>query len=41
VSLHALQDSMGHADRRIIQRYDRGRSYLQQSAGYGVARALA
>lgn len=41
VSLHALQDSMGHADPRTTRRYDRARNNLQKSAGYDVARALA
>jgi integrase/recombinase XerD len=40
-SLHALQDSMGHADPRTTRRYDRARNNLQKSAGYDVARALA
>jgi site-specific recombinase XerD len=39
--LHALQDSMGHADPRTTRRYDRARNNLQRSAGYDVARALA
>ena len=39
-SLHALQDSMGHADPRTTRRYDRARNNLQKSAGYDVARAL-
>jgi site-specific recombinase XerD len=41
VSLHALQDSMGHADPRTTRRYDRARNNLQKSAGYDVASALA
>lgn len=41
VSLHDLQDSMGHADPRTTRRYDRARNNLQKSAGYDVARALA
>lgn len=41
VSLHSLQDSMGHADPRTTRRYDRARNNLQKSAGYDVARALA
>lgn len=40
-SLHALQDSMGHADPRTTRRYDRARNNLLKSAGYDVARALA
>ena len=40
VSLHSLQDSMGHADPRTTRRYDRARNNLQKSAGYDVARAL-
>jgi integrase/recombinase XerD len=40
-SLHALQDSMGHADPRTTRRYDRARNNLQKPAGYDVARALA
>lgn len=40
-SLHALQDSMGHADPRTTRRYDRARNNLAKSAGYDVARALA
>lgn len=40
-SLHALQDSMGHADPRPTRRYDRARNNLLKSAGYDVARALA
>jgi site-specific recombinase XerD len=39
--LHALQDSMGHADPRTTRRYDRARNNLLRSAGYDVARALA
>ncbi|MGN7201419.1 tyrosine-type recombinase/integrase [Arthrobacter sp. SAFR-044] len=39
--LHALQDSMGHADPRTTRRYDRARNNLQKSAGYDFARALA
>lgn len=41
VSLHDLQDSMGHADPRTTRRYDRARNNLEKSAGYDVARALA
>lgn len=40
-SLHALQDSMGHADPGTTRRHDRARTNLQKSAGYDVARALA
>ncbi|WP_152915995.1 tyrosine-type recombinase/integrase [Arthrobacter sp. RIT-PI-e] len=40
-SLHALQDSMGHADPRTTRRYDRARNNLVKSASYDVARALA
>lgn len=40
-SLHALQDSMGHADPRTTRRYDRARHNLLKSAGYDVPRALA
>ena len=40
-SLHALQDSMGHADPRTTRRYDRARNNLLKSAGHDVARALA
>ncbi|WDF35300.1 tyrosine-type recombinase/integrase (plasmid) [Arthrobacter agilis] len=40
-SLHALQDSMGHADPRTTRRYDRARNNLTRSASYDVARALA
>jgi integrase/recombinase XerD len=40
-SLHALQDSMGHADPRTTRRYDRARNNLTKSASYDVARALA
>lgn len=40
-SLHALQDSMGHADPRTTRRYDRARNNLAKSASYDVARALA
>ncbi|XAZ30241.1 tyrosine-type recombinase/integrase [Paenarthrobacter ureafaciens] len=40
-SLHALQDSMGHADPRTTRRYDRARNNLLKSASYDVARALA
>ncbi|KNC19050.1 hypothetical protein AC792_08595 [Arthrobacter sp. RIT-PI-e] len=39
-SLHALQDSMGHADPRTTRRYDRARNNLTKSASYDVARAL-
>jgi hypothetical protein len=35
-SLHALQDSMGHADPRTTRRYDRARNNLQKSVGYDV-----
>ncbi|KNC19159.1 hypothetical protein AC792_07945 [Arthrobacter sp. RIT-PI-e] len=41
ISLHALQDSMGHADPRTTRRYDRARNNLAKSASYDVARALA
>ena len=40
VPLHALQDSLGHADPRTTRRYDRARNNLQKSAGYDVARVL-
>jgi integrase/recombinase XerD len=40
-SLHALQDSLGHADPRTTRRYDRARNNLTKSASYDVARALA
>lgn len=40
VTLHDLQDSMGHADPRTTRRYDRARNTLAKSAGYDVARAL-
>ncbi|MDQ0661588.1 integrase [Arthrobacter ulcerisalmonis] len=32
-SLHALQDSMGHADPRTTRRCDRARNNLLKSAG--------
>lgn len=41
LSLHDLQDSMGHADPRTTRRYDRARNNLHKSAGYDVAKALA
>ena len=41
VSLHALQEGMGHADLRTTKRYARAGNNLQKSAGYQVARALS
>lgn len=41
VSLHDLQDSMGHADPRTTRRYDRARGRLEKSSAYSVASALA
>ncbi|WP_442853585.1 tyrosine-type recombinase/integrase [Arthrobacter sp. RIT-PI-e] len=40
-SLHALQDSLGHADPRTTRRYDRACNNLTKSASHAVARALA
>lgn len=40
VSLHSLQDSMGHADPGTTRRYDWARNNLQKSAGYDFARVL-
>ncbi|MFJ5956614.1 tyrosine-type recombinase/integrase [Paenarthrobacter sp. NPDC092416] len=39
-TLHALQDSMGHADPRTTRRYGRARHNLAKAAAYDVARAL-
>ncbi|MCW4464632.1 tyrosine-type recombinase/integrase [Glutamicibacter sp. MNS18] len=36
VPLHALQDSMGHADPRTTRRYDRARNNLNKAAGYAL-----
>lgn len=41
VTLHDLQDSMGHADPRTTRRYDRARGRLEKSSAYSVASALA
>lgn len=41
VTLHDLQDSMGHADPRTTRRYDRARGRLEKSSAYTVANALA
>lgn len=41
VTLHDLQDSMGHADPRTTRRYDRARGRLEKSSSYTVASALA
>lgn len=41
VTLHDLQDSMGHADPRTTRRYDRARGRLEKASGYAVANVLA
>lgn len=41
VTLHDLQDSMGHADPRTTRRYDRARRRLEKSSAYTLANVLS
>lgn len=41
VTLHDLQDSMGHTDPRTTRRYDRARGRLEKASSYAVASVLA